>query len=218
MKKFLLSLIFGIGVMCSMSSCVTPAYSQDVVITESDGNVDISYVIRYGTPYYFEGSLLYYLYNGWYYYPYYMNNRWYYYRYERPFDVYRGYRFHPQPNHRPYFDSRRPPRHNGRVMPPRDNRGGRGFGSERVAPDRPRSSTHVTAPPTRQTPNSPRVTVPNRTQSTPQATPRTTPNRSFGTMGGGRSAAPSRPQGGAAPSRPQGGHSGGGGRSFGGRR
>jgi len=217
MKKFLFGLVFGLGVIFSMSSCVTPAYSQDVVITESDGNVDISYVIRYGTPYYFEGSLLYYLYDGWYYYPYYLNNRWYYYRYDRPFATYRGYRFRPQPGHRPHFESGRPPRnHGGRVAPPA--RGGRGFGDGRVAPDRPRSSTHMTNPPTRQTPNTPRVTTPNRSHSTPQATPRTTtPNRSFGNGG---STMPSRPSTGgrsAAPSRSSGGN-GGGSRGFGGRR
>lgn len=197
MKRFLLGLVFGLGVMFSMSSCVTPAYSQDVVITESDGSVDISYVIRYGTPYYFEGSLLYYLYDGWYYYPYYMNNRWYYYRYDRPFATYHGYRFRPHPNHRPHFEGGRPPRNHGRMVAPPRDRGGRGFGSERVAPERPRSSTHVTNPPTRVSPN-----------SRPQATPRTAPNRSFGNMGGRSS----------APSRPQGGNHGGGSRGFGGRR
>ena len=198
MKKFLFGLVICIGVMCSMSSCVTPAYSQDVVITESDGNVDISYVIRYGTPYYFEGSLLYYLYNGWYYYPYYMNNRWYYYRYDRPFATYRGYRFHPQPGNRPHFDGIR---HHGKVAPPREVRGGRGFGDRRVAPERPRSSTHMTNPPTRQNPT-PNV----RPQTT---TPRTTPNRTFGNSGGAsnRSAMPSRPSVGSS-------HSGGG-RGFG---
>ena len=106
MKKFILSLIFGACALFSMSSCVTSAYGQDVIISETDGDIDIDVVIRYGTPYYFEGSLLYYIYNGWYYYPYYHMNDVYFYRYNRPFRVYHGYRFVPQPSHRPVFHDR----------------------------------------------------------------------------------------------------------------
>ena len=84
MKKFILSLLFVIGILFSMSSCVTPAYSQDVVITSDSEDVDVSLVIRYGTPYYYNGSLLYYMYDGFYYYPYLRNYRYYYYRYSRP--------------------------------------------------------------------------------------------------------------------------------------
>lgn len=104
MKKFILSLIFGISVLFSLSSCVTSAYAQDVVISNDGDNVDVSFVIRYGTPYYINGSLQYYLYNGWYYYPYYYNNHYYYYRYSRPLPPPRhGHRFTPGRYDRPYF-------------------------------------------------------------------------------------------------------------------
>ena len=93
MKKFILSIIFGIGVMFSFNSCVTSAYA-----CETD-DIDVNVVIRYGTPYYYEGSLLYYVYDGWYYYPYVVNNRYYYHRYSKPL-----------PYHMHHF-SNRPVRH-----------------------------------------------------------------------------------------------------------
>ena len=82
MKKFILSIIFGIGILFSMSSCAVSTYAQDEIYYDVDD--DISIVIRYGTPYYFEGSILYYSYNGWYYYPYYRDRILYYHRYQRP--------------------------------------------------------------------------------------------------------------------------------------
>lgn len=108
MKKFILSLLFGITILFSTSSCVTGAYAQDVVISGSNGDVDVSVVVRYGTPYYFEGSILYYLYDGWYYYPYLHNNYYYYYRYSRPLPSPRpGHRFVPRYNDRPHFKHHR---------------------------------------------------------------------------------------------------------------
>lgn len=41
-------------------------------------------IIKYGTPYYYDNTLTYYHYNGWYYYPYYRNRTMYYHRYDRP--------------------------------------------------------------------------------------------------------------------------------------
>ena len=108
MKKFILSLLFGITILFSTSSCVTGAYGQDVVISGSNGDVDVSVVVRYGTPYYFEGSILYYLYDGWYYYPYLHNNYYYHYRYSRPLPPPRpGHRFVPRYNDRPHFKHHR---------------------------------------------------------------------------------------------------------------
>jgi len=102
MKKFILSLLFGIGILFSMGSCA--AYAQDVVITSDGEDVDVSLVIRYGTPYYYEGSLLYYLYDGWYYYPYLRGDYYYYYRYSRPLPPPRpGHRFVPGRHDRPHF-------------------------------------------------------------------------------------------------------------------
>ena len=54
MKKFILSIIFGIGVLFSFSSCVTSAYAYGT------DDVDVNVVVRYGTPYYYGGSLAYY--------------------------------------------------------------------------------------------------------------------------------------------------------------
>lgn len=124
MKKIILSLVFGVIAMLSMNSCITPAYSQDVAVSESNGEVNVDLIIRYGTPYYFEGSLLYYLYDSWYYYPYRYNNMWYYYRYSRPFPVHHGYRFTPYPNHRPYHIDRG-------LRRPSGNNSYRGFGGNR---------------------------------------------------------------------------------------
>lgn len=104
MKKFILSFIFGIVVLSTTTSCITEAYAQDVVVSDENGNANISLVIRYGTPYYFEGSILYYIYNGWYYYPYLHNNYYYYYRYSHPLPPPRhGHRFMPGYNDRPYY-------------------------------------------------------------------------------------------------------------------
>lgn len=102
MKKFILSFLFSIEIMFSFSSCAV--YGQDVVLTTNDEDVDVSLVIRYGTPYYYEGSLLYYLYDGWYYYPYLRGDYYYYYRYSRPLPPPRpGHRFVPGRHDRPHF-------------------------------------------------------------------------------------------------------------------
>ena len=148
MKKILLSIVLTLSVMISFSSCVTPVYSQDVVVegTANAGGVDISVIISAGTPYYFEGSLLYYLYNGWYYYPYYYNNRVYYYRYSRPFATYHGYRFVPERHQRPYGFRNMPPpagRHG-------NTRPGRSSTYETAPRPRPNGSTHSVTPRTNQ--------------------------------------------------------------------
>jgi hypothetical protein len=136
MKKFILSIIFGIGILFSMSSCAVGAYAQDEVYYESiDGDVDINIVIRYGTPYYYDGSILYYSYNGWYYYPYYLNNSYYYYRYTRPLPPPRyGHRFVPRRGDRPYYGGYRHHKYS-RVD------GHRGHGG--VRPSRPNVSPRV---------------------------------------------------------------------------
>lgn len=136
MKKFLFFIVLGIGTLFSLSSCVTPAYSQDVVVT--DDNVDINIVVRYGTPYYYEGSLLYILYNGYYYYPRYISNNWRYYRYSRPLppprrhDIHHG-GYHPRHDvhhgghHSSTYRTPPPPRRNpnsGINHRPPQNRGG----------------------------------------------------------------------------------------------
>ena len=122
MKKFLLTLFLAAVTMISMNSCVASAYSQDVaygVDYNYDGSdVDINVVVRLGSPFYFENTILYYLYDGWYYYPYFHNGHYYYYRYRRPFPTHPGYRFTPGRHHRPYA-------HRGTFAPDRrhDNHG-----------------------------------------------------------------------------------------------
>ena len=138
MKRFILSIILGIGILLSFNSCVTTAYASEV------GDADVSVVIRYGTPYYYEGSLLYYVYNGWYYYPYVVNNHHYYHRYSRPLPPPRHHhsaapmRFHRNGNmgHRPPHRNpggfnHRPPQipHNGGGMHHRPSQGSHSHGA-----------------------------------------------------------------------------------------
>lgn len=69
-KLFLsLSLVFLLG------SCT-------VAVDDAFPSTDV--VVRYGIPYYYDGNLTYYRYNGWYYYPYRINDVMYYHRYQRP--------------------------------------------------------------------------------------------------------------------------------------
>lgn len=100
MKKLYILLI-GLMMCFSLNSCSFEAYptTQDdiYVSAETDivqSNIDYNIVIRYGRPYYYNGSLLYYIYDNLYYYPYYYNNYWY-------FRVYR--KLFPYTNYRPYF-------------------------------------------------------------------------------------------------------------------
>ncbi len=65
-------------------------------VTSAGPNVDYEIVVRYGTPYYYQGDLIYYLYNGMYYYPYYYNNYWY-------FRTYRVLPYPSRPWYRPSF-------------------------------------------------------------------------------------------------------------------
>lgn len=70
-KKILiiLSLVF------LLSSCT-------VTLDETLPTTEI--IVRYGTPYYYDNTLTYYHYNGWYYYPYYRDRIMYYHRYQKP--------------------------------------------------------------------------------------------------------------------------------------
>ena len=98
MKKTILFIVLAICAMLTFSSCASPAYAQGVEVTECDGNVDINVIVRYGTPYYYEGSLIYYLYDGFYYYPRLIDNHWRYYRYARPLP--------PPRHHNGYYSGR----------------------------------------------------------------------------------------------------------------
>lgn len=96
----------------SLNSCVVSSYAttQDDIYTETEAdvvrsNVSFDVIIQYGTPYYRDGMLLYYLYRDIYYYPFYYSNYWYVRAYRRPFTHF---------DHRPYF---RPHRYDYRFSP-----------------------------------------------------------------------------------------------------
>lgn len=98
--------------MFSLSSCETYTYAttQDDIYVEAEvdvvrSNVSFDVIIQYGTPFYRDGVLLYYLYRDIYYYPFYYNNYWYVRAYRRPFTHF---------NTRPYF---RPHRYDYRFSP-----------------------------------------------------------------------------------------------------
>lgn len=108
MKTIVKSLSIAIFCCICLSSCAFETYTttQDDIYTESSvdivqSNVDYNLVIRFGTPYYYNGSILYYLYEGLYYYPYYYNNYWYFRVYRHPFS-HLGYRPYFRPHRYDY--------------------------------------------------------------------------------------------------------------------
>ena len=91
-KRFLFGLLICVSTL-SLYSCDVLMYAttQDDIYVETSVDVvrsTISYdvIIRYGKPYYYGESILYYVYNDLYYYPYYYNNYWYLRAYRKPFD------------------------------------------------------------------------------------------------------------------------------------
>ena len=112
MRRKFLTLLIGLMMLLSLNSCdvYTYATTQDDIYVEAQAdvvrsNVDFNIVIQYGTPYYYNGSILYYIYKDLYYYPFYYNNYWYVRAYRRPFNHLK---------YRPYF---RPHRYDYRFDP-----------------------------------------------------------------------------------------------------
>lgn len=198
MKKITL-IILSIFMFCLTSCTITEyATTQDDIYTETStdmvrSDVDINIVLSTGVPYYYNGSILYYVYNGLYYYPFYYDNYWYMRVYRRPFNhlYYRpyfrphryDYRFHRGFNHPRnwyYCPNNRPinnhHRYN-RTQPRRPN----------IQPDRlpNRPQNNVTRPYNTQ-PSRPNISRPNtRNMNT---TPRMNNSRgSNGHFGGARS-------------------------------
>lgn len=107
MKNLLLALLLAF----TASSCGEYTYVQsdpiydDVEYAYASSN-NVTVVVTYGTPYYYNGRLWYYLYNGLYYYPFWYNGYW----YLRPYGTlyswdwyYYNYRhFRPHHGDRPY--------------------------------------------------------------------------------------------------------------------
>ena len=111
MKKFYI-FILGLLMIFSLNSCETYTYAttQDDIHVETDvdivqSNIGFDIIVKYGTPYYYNGSILYYLYEGLYYYPYWYENYWYVRAYRHPFKYY---------SYKPYF---RPHRYDYRFKP-----------------------------------------------------------------------------------------------------
>lgn len=132
-KYFLIMLFAVISFSaCSTTFASTQQYDDDTYTTVST-TVDFSTIVMYGTPYYIDNVLSYYIYRGIYYYPYRYNNYWYFYPspYMRP----RGFVYHYQPGYRHFmrpaprgYEFRRPP-----MRPGRPNN----FGNPPMRPNRP---------------------------------------------------------------------------------
>ena len=114
MKRRIFTILIGLIMLFSLSSCETYTYAttQDDIYVEAEvdvvrSNVSFDVIIQYGTPYYRDGVLLYYLYRDIYYYPFYYNNYWYVRAYRRPFT-----HFDTRPYFRPHkYDYRFSPGH-----------------------------------------------------------------------------------------------------------
>ena len=152
-RKFMTILIYLI-MLLSFSSCITSAdtYPQNDAYIENEidvirPNASINTIFRYGTPYYIDGRVSYYIYKNVYYYPYYYGDYWYVRAYRYPVNYHNfrphryDYRFSPgryrgfdRPRYYRYDSKKynRPNRHPD-VMP------NRRFGSGRstVTPNKP---------------------------------------------------------------------------------
>ena len=236
MKKYIIYLLT-IMLSFSVMSCVTETYAQpsDAVYEYADETVSdahLQLVITYGTPYIVDDVILYYIYNGRYYYPYYYRSYFYLRVYSHPLRHYPRY-WSPVPRSHWY--------HNGTFhRPHRNDHHGVGKGghrppvgkADRIPPTR--SSTRATGPEHRQnqkfggkaTPdvrkNPTQPTRPNTKQTTPPTSSR--PNNQVfrgSTSPTMRQTAPSSRGGGFGGARPSSGGASrpsGGGGHFGGRR
>lgn len=132
-KYFLIMLFAVISFSaCSTTFASTQQYDDDTYTTVST-TVDFSTVVMYGTPYYINNILSYYLYRGIYYYPYRYNNYWYF--YPSPYMRQRGFIYHYQPGYRHFmrpaprgYEFRKPP-----MRPSRPN----DFRNPPMKPNRP---------------------------------------------------------------------------------
>lgn len=167
--KYFLILLITIITFASCSTTYASAqspYEYDDTYTTS--SVTFSTVVRYGTPYYIDNVLSYYLYRGIYYYPYRYNNYWYFYpsHYCRP----RGFVYHYQPGYRHFmrpaprgYEFRKPPMRPGRPNdfrnpPMKPNRPPINYGKPTNRPSfgngqRPNKPNNMQRPPMNNKPN-----------------------------------------------------------------
>ena len=115
MKRLILNIVIGLSVLISFSSCITGAYAQENEI----GNDDAKMIITYGTPYFYDGALIYYNYNNLYYYPYILNGRTHYRAYPRPLPHHRHVHHAVPIHHGGHWH--RPPIMNPDRIPPRSH-------------------------------------------------------------------------------------------------
>lgn len=133
MKK-IIGILAALAMCFTLTSCVTTAQAQ-IDNVYDDVEVSASVVIAHGNPVFDElNRVLYYIYDGWYYYPYVYGDGYVFYRYRHLLPrAYYYDRFRPLPRdfhrHVPYSNRRsyhmtRPPRHNnGHHMTPPSNHG-----------------------------------------------------------------------------------------------
>jgi hypothetical protein len=120
MKNFLFTVSTILtSILCS--SCIAPSYMETTVSDEES-----ELVVRYGTPYYYGGTVAYYMYNGGYFYPYSYNNMQRFHRYSRPLPPRKSYRQAPKP--RNHGEMLRPPAQPRKDTPARNSRPSRGAG------------------------------------------------------------------------------------------
>ena len=103
MKRILFNILFflfSVFSIFSMTSCgtmtATAQYDNTYAATDNI-DIDVRVIFRYGTPYYYNGMLNYYAYDGIYWYPFWYDNMWYFRPYRRPYKLgyippYRGWR------------------------------------------------------------------------------------------------------------------------------
>lgn len=105
-KKILIVFLFAFTLV-SYSSCETTQVTvsdnvyDDYYQYEIRPTVTFDILIRYGVPYYYNGNILYYLYDGIYYYPYWYNDYWYVKAFIRPINPLR-HNYHFRPSYRDY--------------------------------------------------------------------------------------------------------------------
>ena len=112
MKRKIFTFLVALFMLFTITSCevYTHATTQDDIHVEAEAdvvrsNISFDVILRYGTPYYRDGVLLYYVYRDIYYYPFFYDNYWYVRAYRRPFIHF---------DHRPYF---RPHKYDYRFSP-----------------------------------------------------------------------------------------------------
>ena len=112
MKRKIFTFLVALFMLFTITSCevYTHATTQDDIHVEAEAdvvrsNISFDVILRYGTPYYRDGALLYYVYRDIYYYPFFYDNYWYVRAYRRPFIYF---------DHRPYF---RPHKYDYRFSP-----------------------------------------------------------------------------------------------------